>query len=51
MRFAKPNMHTIQLLNHPSTLLLQAMVYHMDPCETNLEEYSQGVQHMRMSRC
>jgi len=51
MTFPKPNMHTVQVLNHLSALLHQHMVYHMEPCETNLEEHSQGVQHMRRSSC
>ena len=51
MTFAKPNMHTVQVLNHLSALLVQHMVYHMQPCETDLEEHSQGVQHMRRCCC
>jgi len=51
MRFAKPNMHTAQVLNHLSALLLQHMAYHIERCETDLEEHSQGVQHMTRSSC
>jgi hypothetical protein len=51
MRFAIPTIGTAKVLNHLSALLLQHTVYHMEPCETNLEEHSQGVQHMRRSSC